>query len=139
MRADVARLTRRRFLPNLVKIPLLTRLMILLTWLAWITSSGLVRWTSYLGIGYLWMGMVTFMHDATHNRLFRTRVANLVFGIVCMLPLMAPSERAVARPRKTGSVTGRAREKTRLGGGAAACVRIASREQRLAAVGAGYV
>ncbi len=88
-RSEVARLTQLRSLPNLIKIPLFSGLMVLLTWLAWTTPSGLARWASYLGIGYLWMGMVTFMHDATHNTLFRSRPANLVFGIVCMLPLMA--------------------------------------------------
>ena len=88
-RADVRRLTEMRVLPNLVKIPLFLSAMVALTWLAWTTPSAALKWVAYVGIGYLWMGMVTFMHDGTHNTLFRTRWANLAFGIVCMLPLMA--------------------------------------------------
>ena len=45
-------------------------IMIFLTWLAWTTESILLKWSAYLTLGYLWMGIVTFMHDATHNTLF---------------------------------------------------------------------
>jgi len=76
-------------MPNLIKIPLFFGLMIYLTWLAWSTGSGLLKWSAYLALGYLWMGIVTFMHDATHNILFEKSWKNWVFGIVSMIPLMA--------------------------------------------------
>ena len=88
-RNDVKRLTELRLLPNLIKIPLFIAIMIGLNWVAWTTELTLVRWIMYVGIGYLWMGMVTFMHDAGHFTLFRARWANWVFGIACMMPLMA--------------------------------------------------
>jgi fatty acid desaturase len=55
---------------------------------AWTTDSSLVKWAAYIGLGYMWMGMVTFMHDCTHNTLFKQKCANWAFGIVCMIPLM---------------------------------------------------
>ncbi len=88
-RADVKRLTEQRLLPNLLKIPLFLAIMVALNWLAWTTPSTVLKWTAYVGIGYMWMGMVTFMHDAGHNTLFRSPMANWVFGIACMIPLMA--------------------------------------------------
>jgi len=88
-REDVKRLKELRTLPNLTKIPLFMGIMAFLTWVAWTTDSGIGRWLAYIGIGYLWMSMVTFMHDGTHNTLFRHKWANLAFGIICMIPLMA--------------------------------------------------
>ncbi|HHH44304.1 MAG TPA: fatty acid desaturase [Gammaproteobacteria bacterium] len=88
-REDVKRLKELRTLPNLTRIPLFMGLMAFLTWVAWTTDSGISRWGAYIGIGYLWMSMVTFMHDGTHNTLFRHRWANMAFGILCMIPLMA--------------------------------------------------
>jgi fatty acid desaturase len=88
-REEVKRLTELRLLPNLIKIPLFVGIMIGLNWIAWTTELTLVRWVAYVGIGYLWMSMVTFMHDAGHFTLFRSRWANWVFGIACMMPLMA--------------------------------------------------
>lgn len=88
-RADVSRLTTQRLLPNLLKIPFFIAIMVGLNWFAWTTPSTAAKWFAYIGIGYMWMGMVTFMHDGTHNTLFRARWANLAFGVVCMLPLMA--------------------------------------------------
>ncbi len=88
-REDLKRLRSFRVLPNLIKMPLFFGTMFLLTWLAWHTGSSLVKWSAYLGLGYLWMGIVTFMHDATHNTLFEKRWKNWVFGIVSMVPLMA--------------------------------------------------
>lgn len=86
---DVKRLRTLRILPNLTKIPLFVGIIVFLTWVAWTTNSGLNRWAAYIGIGYMWMGMVTFMHDGTHNTLFKQKWANWAFGIVCMIPLMA--------------------------------------------------
>ncbi len=88
-RDDLNRLRAFRMLPNLTKIPLFVGLMLALTWLAWVTPSTLLRWSSYVALGYLWMGMVTFMHDATHDVLFRNRTAGWVFGIVTMIPIFA--------------------------------------------------
>lgn len=86
-REDLERLRQHRLLPNLIKIPLFLVFMVLLTLVAWDTTSTVVRWSSYIAIGYLWMSMVTFMHDATHNAMFHSRLANLVFGIVSMIPI----------------------------------------------------
>jgi fatty acid desaturase len=86
---DLDRLRAFRLMPNLTKIPLFTGLMVLMTWMAWNADSAWVQWPLYIGIGYLWMGMVTFMHDALHYTLFRSKLANWVFGILCMLPIFA--------------------------------------------------
>jgi fatty acid desaturase len=88
-RDDLARLRAFRTLPNLTKIPLFVALMVALTWLAWFTPSTVLRWSAYIALGYLWMGMVTFMHDATHDVLFRNRTAGWLFGIVTMIPIFA--------------------------------------------------
>jgi len=88
-REDVKRLRAFRTLPNLTKIPLFIGIMVFLTWFAWTTGSGIGRWAAYIGLGYLWMGMVTFMHDGTHNTLFKHKWANMAFGIIYMIPLMA--------------------------------------------------
>ncbi len=87
-RADLDRLRTQRVAPNLVKIPLFFGLMALLTGIAWETESTLLQWTCYVGIGYGWMSIVTFMHDALHNTLFQTKWANLLFGIITMTPLL---------------------------------------------------
>ena len=86
---DVKRLRTLRILPNLIKIPLFVGIIVFLTWVAWTTNSSLNKWAAYIGIGYMWMGMVTFMHDGTHNTLFKQKWGNWAFGIVCMIPLMA--------------------------------------------------
>lgn len=74
--------------PNLLKIPLFIGIMVGLTWAAWTTDSSLIRWSSYVALGYMWMGIVTFMHEGTHNTLFEREWANWAFGIVAMIPLM---------------------------------------------------
>ncbi|MBM4205010.1 MAG: fatty acid desaturase [Gammaproteobacteria bacterium] len=86
-REDLARMRTHRILPNFIKIPLFVGAMVLLTWLVWVTESELLRWSAYVALGYLWMSMVTFMHDATHNAMFESRTANLAFGIVSMMPI----------------------------------------------------
>jgi fatty acid desaturase len=88
-KSDLDRLRRFRVLPNLTKIPLFAGLMVGVTWLAWRTESNWILWSCYLVLGYLWMSMVTFMHDATHSTLFRRPLLNWVFGILCMLPIFA--------------------------------------------------
>lgn len=88
-RSDLDRLRKPQPFHNLTKIPLFVGLMALLSWMAWESSSPWVLVPLYAAIGYLWMGMVTFMHDALHYTLFRSRAANWVFGILCMLPIFA--------------------------------------------------
>ena len=86
-RADLTRLTTTRILPNLTKIPLFLGLMVVAGVLTWTTDSAIVEWTMYVVLGYLWMSIVTFMHDATHHTLFRRRWLNPAFGIVAMIPV----------------------------------------------------
>jgi fatty acid desaturase len=88
-REDLNRLKTFRILPNLIKMPLFFGLMVLLTWVAWNTESSVIKWAAYLSLGYLWMSIVTFMHDATHNTLFEKPWKNWAFGIISMIPLMA--------------------------------------------------
>jgi fatty acid desaturase len=88
-KGDLDRLRKFRLLPNLTKIPLFIGLMVAFTWVAWTTQSNWVLWAAYISLGYMWMGMVTFMHDATHLTLFRNRLGNWIFGILCMLPIFA--------------------------------------------------
>ncbi len=83
------RLTTQRIGPNLVKIPLFVALMLGFGWLAWTTNSTLLLWTAYLALGYLWMSIVTFMHDATHHTLFRRPWLNTLFGVIAMVPIFA--------------------------------------------------
>lgn len=88
-KSELDRLRRFRVLPNLIKIPLFSGMMVIISLLAWNTGSQLVLWSAYIALGYLWMSMVTFMHDATHSTLFRRPLLNWVFGILCMLPIFA--------------------------------------------------
>lgn len=88
-RADLARLRTLRVLPNLLKLPLFIALMAVLGWSAWSTGSIALRWLDYVAFGYLWMSIVTIMHDATHDALFASKALNLAFGIVMMIPIFA--------------------------------------------------
>ena len=88
-RDELTRLSAFRPWPNLIKIPLFLLLMTALTWAAWTTPSMLMRWSAYIALGYMWMGMVTFMHDATHDVLFRNRGLGWAFGIITMIPIFA--------------------------------------------------
>ena len=88
-KSDLDRLRQFRLLPNFTKIPLFVGLMVALCVIAWNTSSTVVLVAAYIGLGYLWMGMVTFMHDALHYTLFRSKAANWIFGVVCMIPIFA--------------------------------------------------
>jgi fatty acid desaturase len=88
-KSELDRLRTFRLLPNLLKIPLFLGLMVAISFAAWNTQQILLLCVMYLALGYLWMGMVTFMHDATHNMLFRRPNANWIFGILCMLPIFA--------------------------------------------------
>jgi fatty acid desaturase len=86
---DLDRLRQFRLLPNLTKIPLFVGLMTGLCLVAWNADSTALLWAAYIGLGYMWMGMVTFMHDALHYTLFRSKAANWIFGVLCMIPIFA--------------------------------------------------
>jgi fatty acid desaturase len=88
-RCELDALREFRLLPNLTKIPLFLGLIAGLTWMAWHSWNPWVLVPLYIALGYLWMSMVTFMHDALHHTLFRSKAANWVFGILCMLPIFA--------------------------------------------------
>ncbi len=88
-RGDLDRLRQPQPIHNLSKITLFIGLMVAGSWAAWNTSDAWLLVALYLALGYLWMGMVTFMHDALHHTLFRSRAANWTFGILCMLPIFA--------------------------------------------------
>ena len=77
----------RRPLLTWPKFAMLVVTMALLTAIAWETDLTWVDWPCYVALGYLWMSIVTFMHDATHDSLLPRRWQNFVFGIVSMLPL----------------------------------------------------
>lgn len=88
-REDFKRLRLQRIGPNLIKLPLFVALMVACGWLAWTTESTALRWVAYGALGYLWMSIVTFMHDATHNALFESRWLTWAFGIIAMIPIFA--------------------------------------------------
>jgi fatty acid desaturase len=88
-RSDLDALREFRLLPNLTKIPLFLGMMVGLSWIAWNSSNAWVLVPVYIALGYLWMSMVTFMHDALHYTLFKSKAANWAFGILCMLPIFA--------------------------------------------------
>src|SRR5688572_19829892 len=88
-RSELDALREFRLFPNLTKIPLFLGLMTGLSWIAWHSSSAWVLVPIYIALGYLWMSMVTFMHDALHHTLFRSKAANWAFGVLCMLPIFA--------------------------------------------------
>jgi fatty acid desaturase len=74
---------------TLAKLGLFVALMAALSWLSWISEDvPVVEWLSYFAIGYLWMSLVTFMHEATHYTLFPKKWQNWLYGIVSMLPVM---------------------------------------------------
>ena len=72
-----------------LKIVLFYALLIAFGWAAWLSDSLWVKAPAYLAMGYLWMGIVTFMHDATHQVLFGKKWKNWAFGVFSMLPLIA--------------------------------------------------
>ena len=74
-------------LPN-AKIPLFYLLLITSGYLAWRASSVWLQWLMYGCMGYLWMSIVTFMHDCTHETLFKAWWKNWMFGVFSMIPLL---------------------------------------------------
>jgi fatty acid desaturase len=88
-KGEFDRLREQRLLPNLTKIPLFIAIMTGLALIAWHMDSRPAEWAAYIALGYMWMGMVTFMHEALHGTLFRSRAANWTFGVLCMVPIFA--------------------------------------------------
>lgn len=85
--AELKKLYQHRWVPNL-KIPLFYGIWIALGVIAWNSNYWLLTWSCYLTMGYMQMGIVTFMHDCTHSTLFKARWKNWVFGIFAMIPLI---------------------------------------------------
>ena len=71
-----------------LKIPLFYGFLFGLGAFAWNTESTALRWIAYVCMGYLWMSIVTFMHDATHQVLFKSKWKNWAFGIFSTLPII---------------------------------------------------
>jgi fatty acid desaturase len=71
-----------------LKIPLFYALIVGVGAVAWNAESAWLVWSSYVVMGYLWMGIVTFMHDCTHMVLFKEKWKNWVFGIFSTLPVL---------------------------------------------------
>jgi fatty acid desaturase len=71
-----------------LKIPLIYALLIAAGYLAWMTPSAWIRWLLYAAMGYLWMSVVTFMHDCVHGVLFKSSRANWAFGIFSTIPII---------------------------------------------------
>jgi len=71
-----------------LKIPLFYGMLIGSGYAAWNTPSVWMKWLMYGMMGYLWMSIVTFMHDCTHGVLFKARWKNWAFGIFSTLPII---------------------------------------------------
>jgi fatty acid desaturase len=71
-----------------LKIPLFYGLLIGCGYVVWNTPSVWTDWFMYGVMGYLWMSIVTFMHDCTHSVLFKARWKNWAFGIFSTLPII---------------------------------------------------
>ena len=63
--SELRQLYRHDWRHNLVKIPFFYALLVATGMVAWHASSAWVEWSAYVFMGYLWMGILTFMHDAT--------------------------------------------------------------------------
>ncbi len=87
--SELRQLYRHDWRHNLVKIPLFYALLVGTGAIAWHAESAWLEWSAYVFMGYVWMGILTFMHDATHSVLFRRKWKNWVFGVFSMLPLIA--------------------------------------------------
>ena len=71
-----------------LKILLVYALLIAAGYLAWTTPSWWLRWLLYGCMGYLWMSVVTFMHDCVHGVLFKASWKNWAFGVFSTIPIM---------------------------------------------------
>lgn len=84
--ALLQQLYQQRCSPNL-KIPLFYGLLVGCGAMAWVSPRPWVDWLMYGLMGYLWMSIVTFMHDCTHSVLFEDSWKNWAFGMFATLPL----------------------------------------------------
>ncbi len=73
---------------TLAKMALFVSLMVVLGVLSWQYEGTVIEWASYIGLGYLWMSLVTFMHEATHYTLFPKKWQNWAYGVISLLPVM---------------------------------------------------
>jgi len=85
--AELKKLYRHRWQPNL-KIPLFYGLWIGLGVIAWNSPYWVVTWLCYLAMGYMQMGIMTFMHDCTHSVLFKEKWKNWMFGVFAIIPML---------------------------------------------------
>ncbi|MDP3279529.1 MAG: fatty acid desaturase, partial [Nitrosomonas sp.] len=76
-KAKLKALYQHRWQPNL-KIPLFYGIWIGLWIMAWHAPHWAIVWLCYLAMGYMQMGIVTFMHDCTHSVLFKAKWKNWV-------------------------------------------------------------
>jgi fatty acid desaturase len=84
---ELKKLYQHRWRPNL-KIPLFYGAWIGLGAIAWNSSHWIVTWPCYLAMGYMQMGIMTFMHDCTHSVLFKARWKNRAFGSFAIIPML---------------------------------------------------
>ena len=84
---ELKKLYQHRWQPNL-KIPLFYGIWIGLGVVAWNSSHWTITWLCYLAMGYMQMGIMTFMHDCTHSVLFKVRWKNWAFGSFAILPML---------------------------------------------------
>ncbi len=79
-------LYRQDWRPNL-KILLIYGLLGAAAVLAWHAHETPWRFGLHVAMGYLWMSVVTFMHDASHGVLFRAPWKNWAFGVAATIPI----------------------------------------------------
>jgi len=85
--AELKSLHQHHWLPNL-KIPLFYVFWIGLGVIAWNSSNWGITWLCYLAMGYMQMGIMTFMHDCAHNVLFKKKWKNWAFGTFAIIPML---------------------------------------------------
>jgi fatty acid desaturase len=85
--SKLKKLYKHRWLPN-IKIPLFYVFWFGLGIIAWNSSYSIVTWLCYLAMGYMQMGIMTFMHDCTHSVLFKEKWKNSAFGIFAIIPML---------------------------------------------------
>lgn len=84
---EIKKLYQQRSLPNL-KILLFYGLWIGLGIISWNSPHWVITWLCYLAMGYMQMGIMTFMHDCTHSVLFKAKWKNWAFGAFAIIPML---------------------------------------------------
>ena len=85
--AELKKLYHHRWQPNL-KIPVFYGIWIGLGAIAWNSPHLAITWLCYLAMGYMQMGIMTFMHDCTHSVLFKKKWKNWAFGVFAIAPIL---------------------------------------------------